>query len=197
MKERPLNLRQQKFVDEYLVDYKGRAAAVRAGYSEESYPMLLSNPRIMAAIEKAQKNHLRRLGLTQERVLEEYLKLAFSDIMNFVNVRTERVLVGHTKDGAPISQIKNTVTFKENFESLPDNVLAAISEISESPSAGVRIKLHDKLKALDSLAKHLGLFVNRVEVTGKGGGPIQYDLTKLSIEELSALEALLSKSTSS
>ncbi len=179
MTPRPLSLKQQRFVDEYLIDFKGRAAAQRAGYSENTAAGLLGDPRIIAAIEEAQKNHLKRLGLTQERVLEEYLKLAFSDMMNFINVRAGRV------------------TFKDNFDELPQNILAGISEISESPSAGIRLKLHDKLRALDALAKNLGLFVNRVEVTGRDGGPIQYDLSRLSIEELSTLETLLGKSTSS
>ncbi|MBT9132008.1 MAG: hypothetical protein DDT33_00516 [Firmicutes bacterium] len=179
MTTRPLSRKQQRFVDEYLIDFKAMPAARRAGYQDSTAAGLLSNPHITAAIEEAQKNHLKRLGLTQERVLEEYLKLAFSDMMNFINIRGDRI------------------TFKYNFDELPQNILAAISEISESPSTGIRIKLHDKLRALDSLAKHLGLFVNRVEVTGKDGGPIQYDLTKLSVEELSTLETLLGKSTSS
>ena len=38
---------------------------------------------------------------------------------------------------------------------------------------GVEIKMHDQAKALENVAKHLGMFVDRHEVTGKDGGPIQ------------------------
>lgn len=38
---------------------------------------------------------------------------------------------------------------------------------------GVEVKMHDQLKALDNVAKHLGMFIERAEVTGKDGGPIQ------------------------
>lgn len=51
-------------------------------------------------------------------------------------------------------------------------------------------------KALELLGKHLGMFVDKVEHTGKNGGPIQtsgVDLTKLSVDELRSLRALTSK----
>ena len=50
---------------------------------------------------------------------------------------------------------------------------AAISEMSHNQKGAVRIKLHDKKAALDSLAKHLGLFTDKLEVTGKDGAPLR------------------------
>lgn len=51
-------------------------------------------------------------------------------------------------------------------------------------------------KALELVGKHLGMFVDKVEHTGKNGGPIQTagpDLTKLSVDELRQLRALTVK----
>ncbi len=62
---------------------------------------------------------------------------------------------------------------------------------------GIEIKFQDQAKALENVAKHLGMFTERVEHTGKDGGPIQTesktDLSKLSTEELRQLAELSRK----
>ena len=174
-----LNQKQRRFIEEYLIDLNATQAAIRAGYSkktgfQQGYA-LLKKPEVKQEIAERQKDHLRRLGLTQERVLEEYMKLAYGDIMDFCNVRTERVVVGYGDDGSPISEVKNIVTFKDDLDNLPEEILAAISEVSES-GGNVKIRLHDKQRALDALSKHLGLFAaDKLEITGKDGGPIEIE----------------------
>lgn len=63
--------------------------------------------------------------------------------------------------------------------------------------AGIEIKFQDQGKALENVARHLGMFTDRVEHTGKDGGPIQTetkpDLSKLSVEELKQLAELTRK----
>ena len=58
--------------------------------------------------------------------------------------------------------------------------------------AGIEVKFQDQAKALENVAKHLGMFAERVELTGKYGGPIQtaVDLSGLTIEELRKLASL-------
>lgn len=63
---------------------------------------------------------------------------------------------------------------------------------------GLEVKLRDRDAALANLAKHLGMFPSRVELTGKDGGPVQHqalpaDLSNLSDDELSNLEAIAAK----
>ena len=196
-----LSAKRKRFVEEYLIDLNATQAAIRAGYSPKTAMttayLTKQEPEVAAEIARRQKELMENLGLSQERVLREYLKLAYANILDFCSVKTERILVGYTKDGEPISEVKNIVTFRDDFDELPDSLISAISEISESPSAGLKIKLHDKQKALDSLAKHLGLFVDRVEMSGKDGGPIDVrpDLSKLSIEELKSLEEILTRAS--
>ena len=57
-------------------------------------------------------------------------------------------------------------------------------------STGIEIKFRDQDKAMENIARHLGMFVEKHEITGKDGGPIkqEIDLSKLSIEELKLLE---------
>lgn len=63
--------------------------------------------------------------------------------------------------------------------------------------AGIEIKMRDQDKALENIARHLGMFKDKMELTGKDGGPLEvasHDLRKLSPEELKALEQILTKS---
>lgn len=80
-----------------------------------------------------------RLGITPERVLQEYARIAFADLRRL------------GKRGGKGFALKAP-------EDLQADDSAAISEIAESGSGGFRVKLYDKKAALDAIARHLGLF---------------------------------------
>lgn len=65
--------RQQRFVDEYLVDLNATKAAVRAGYSartaEQQGPRLLGKVEIADVVRKAQAARSQRVQITQDDVL--------------------------------------------------------------------------------------------------------------------------------
>ena len=187
---------QKKFIKEYLIDLNITAAALRAGYSEKTAYSIgqetFNKPHIQAAIQKEMNKRARRTEITADKVLEEYAKLGFSDVTDYLQVVTERILVGHDKEtGEPISDISQFVLMKDTAN-IPKSKLAAISEIKQAKDGSISFKLHDKKGALDSIAKHLGMFAERVELTGKDGGPIQtaVDLSGLTIEELRNLANL-------
>jgi phage terminase small subunit len=63
---------------------------------------------------------------------------------------------------------------------------------------GLEVKMHDQLRALDAVARHIGMFPSKVELTGKDGGPVRHqnvptDLSNLSDDELAHLEAIAAK----
>jgi phage terminase small subunit len=58
---------------------------------------------------------------------------------------------------------------------ISDDAVAAIAEVSKTRE-GMRVKLHDKVTALEKLGRHLAMFKDKVEVAGAGGGPVQIDL---------------------
>jgi len=78
-----LNAKQQRFVEEYLVDLNATQAAIRAGYSkrtaEQQGSRLLSNVKVAKAVSKAQEALSERAGITQERVLKRFEQIAFAD----------------------------------------------------------------------------------------------------------------------
>jgi len=69
-----LTLKQQRFVDEYLLDLNGTKAAVRAGYSEKTAKSIatenLTKPVIAAAIEEAMNKRAEAVGLRAEYVIK-------------------------------------------------------------------------------------------------------------------------------
>jgi phage terminase small subunit len=80
-----------------------------------------------------------RLGITPERILQEYARIAFADLRRIADWGPEGLV-------------------PKNPETLSEEDAAAISEMV-SGAAGYRIKLYDKKAALDAIARHLGMFV--------------------------------------
>ena len=173
-----LNTRQERFAAEYSVDQNGAAAARRAGYSKKnariSASQLLTNVNVRETIEENIETTLKKLGITRERIMKEYRRLAFANNKKVMTWGPNGVLL---KDSDKLSREDS----------------AAVAEVSETTSkdgGSLRLKMHDKKGALDALAKMSRMFVEKIEVTGKDGGPLQ--LEGISDEELStrAKEAL-------
>lgn len=141
-----LTAKQQAFVQEYLIDLNATQAAIRAGYSSSSAGAIgdenLKKPEIKEEIDKAMAIRSKRTGITADRVLRELARIAFFDSTVVANV-----------DG------RGSVTLMPT-DLLDADDRACISEISETitkDGGSVKVKYHDKLKALDILAKHLKL----------------------------------------
>ena len=88
----PLTDKQQRFVEEYMVDLNATQAAIRAGYSpntaaEQGYEHL-RKPQIQLAIEKARREQQERTGITADRVLREIAAVALADARELVEVKT-------------------------------------------------------------------------------------------------------------
>lgn len=189
--ETELTPKQRAFVREYLIDLNATQAAIRAGYAESGASVegsrLLANAKIKAAVDAAMQNRAERVGITADMVLAELAKIGFSDIRKAIKWRAHLVEEEDNPEGGDIAVIKTIVTNQVELigsEDIDDGTAAAISEISQNQGGGIKLKLHDKRAALVDIGKHLGMFRERVEHTGKDGGPIQtedttgYDLAR-------------------
>lgn len=159
--------RQLLFVQEYLVDMQGKAAAVRAGYSPRSAKYraakLLTRPHVQTLIAQAMAARSKATNITAERVLAEIALVGFADLQD------------HVETGAKGTKIKP-------FDQMPDGASRALESLAEShgPSGDrVTIKLHDKMKALEMLAKHLGLCKEQVDVSGGMDSELVIKVVKL------------------
>jgi len=156
--KRKLNSKERIFVDEYLLHLNPERAAIAAGYSRsmartKAYQWVSDGkrkPHVFSAVKAALDRRSKRTEIRQDSVLEELARIAFFDPRRLFD-----------KDGTLIPLCD-----------LPKDVAAAIVGLhrSEAPGNGVKaksrvtnIRFADKLKALDSLARHLGMFVDRVQ----------------------------------
>jgi phage terminase small subunit len=146
-----LNRKQQAFVDEYLIDLNATQAAIRAGYSVDSAKEIgceyLTKPNIQEAVARAMAERSRRTGINQDRVVLELAKIGFVKITDIVD---------------NTGKIKDTAT---------DDDLACIESVkykrsdSECGSSVEReVKIASKLKALELLGKHLGMWNDKIDL---------------------------------
>lgn len=138
--------KQKRFVAEYLVDLNATQAAIRAGYSWKSAARiavdLLNKTQVSEAIQKAMRDREARTEITQDKVLEELARVAFANGADFA-----RVIV---KNGCQTVELVNT-------DDVPPEKRSAIAGIKKG-KYGIEVSSYDKVKALELLGKHLGLF---------------------------------------
>lgn len=119
-----LTPKQQRFVEEYLIDLNATQAAIRAGYSEKTAKEIgsenLTKPNIAKAIAEAQEKLSNKAQVTVEMVVQGLLNEA--------------------------------------------------KDLSEGSTQSARVS------AWAHLGKHLGMFKDKIEHTGKDGGPIDLSL---------------------
>lgn len=157
-----LTPRQQCFVEEYLIDLNASQAAIRAGYSTDNAntegSRLLANVNIRARIDVALAERSKRTGVNAEIVIQELARIALVNPMNIIDPDTGGIKAGAVDDVAAIASVRVKVTPTKNGDTIEREV-----------------RMADKIKALELLGKHLGMFVDRKEITGKDGGPIQLE----------------------
>lgn len=161
--------KQKVFVTEYLKDFNATKAAIRAGYSPKTAysigPSLLRKQNIAAYIEAKRKEMDKKLDLTVDAVVDEWRRMAMADMTDFVEFGS-RVVKNNQSD----SEAEDDDGFGETID--PDGLVKKINYIYLKNSNtvngkliksiragrdGVTITLVDKEKALENLAKFLGI----------------------------------------
>lgn len=143
--------KQKKFVEEYLIDLNATQAAIRAGYSVKNAGKigheLLEKTRISNEITKKIAERSRRTGINADRVLIELAKIAFVNADDVIESKDATLKENASRDDLAAIQSIKVKTFGED---------------------GVEreIKLADKLKALDMLGRHLGMWNDKLQVSG-------------------------------
>lgn len=159
--------KQKRFCEEYLIDLNATQAAIRAGYSANSAGQnadrMMKNDEIRARIDTALAERSRRTGVTADRVVRELAKVAFVNADDLIDTETATLRMGASEDDkACIASVKVKTSVGGDMD------------ITER-----EIKLCDKLKALELLGKHLGMFTEKVEVGGEAAGCLKDILSQL------------------
>ena len=147
--------KQKAFVDEYLIDLNATQAAIRAGYSSKNADKigheLLGKTRVSESISQAMADRSRRTGISQDRVIRELAKIAFVNASDVIDPEDASVLVDAARED-----------------------LACIQSVKVKQMTGEKgdmtereVKLADKLRALELLGKHLGMWTDKLELEGE------------------------------
>jgi phage terminase small subunit len=140
--------RQASFLKHYFRDFNAKMAAIRAGYNPKSAAImghrLLRHPKVLAAIEARAADEERGLITEADRVVLEFMRIAFSDIRQYLNQDAE----------ARLSLVES--------DALPHGASAAVAAVrTRTGSPYVYLRLQDKARALRALAKRVGFFERR------------------------------------
>lgn len=159
-------IKYQIFAKEYVIDMNGSRAAIAAGYAPASAyskaSQLLSNIKVKRLVDAEIQRRSSKIELKAEQVVEELRRLAFSNMIDFMEI---------DEYGKPTGL---------NLSNLTRDQAAAIQEITEDTTGGngdgerrlvlrTKFKLSDKTKNLELLGRHLGMFQDNVTVKGLDG----------------------------
>lgn len=217
----PITAKQQRFVDEYLVDLNATQAAIRAGYSEktaqEQSSRLLSNVIVAEAVAAGQSALAEKTGITQQAVLNRWWQIATADpnaviqfrrtccrychgsghrfqwrdaeefalaLANFNNRKKgEDAEPGEAPEGAPTDEggygyhrladphsacpqcygEGRATVYATDTRKLDDAAKALYAGVKQT-QAGFEVKLQDQGKALENVARHLGMFNDKLKL---------------------------------
>lgn len=145
--------KQRIFADEYLIDLNA-TRAYKIAYprvkndetAAAAAARLLKNVKVVTYIEKRMQDRQKRTEVTQDRVIEELAAIAFARATDFAQIVNGNVVLTNTAD-------------------LTESQIKAIAGIKEG-KFGIELKLNDKEKALELLGRHLGMFKDKLEVSG-------------------------------
>ena len=148
-----LTAKQKHFVQEYLKDLNATQAAIRAGYSENSAMeqgyQLLQKTSVQSSIQKAFDKRSERTQITVDKVLRELALVGFANAADYFSWG-------------------KTITIQESCDLTREQcaVVAEVSETETKDGGTIRVKLYDKLKALEMIGRHLVMFKDTVNHTG-------------------------------
>jgi len=189
--EKKLTAKQQRFCDEYLIDLNATQAAIRAGYSKktanEQGARLLANVSVQKYLQKRKTDRIERTEITQDMVLLELANIAFSNAADYAAVVEKNAMAEVDGNMIPLfdengDPVKYRTVEPVLTADLTESQKRALSVIKKGRD-GFEIKPYDKIRALELLGKHLGMFTEQVKVTGDVNNP----MAGLTTEELKKL----------
>lgn len=170
-----LTRNQKIFADEYLIDLNA-TRAYKAAYKNvkkdetaaANGSRLLRNAKVKNYIDEKMKEREKRTEVTQDKVVKELAAIAFNKGSDYAQIVEEPIIIngGYVRDPDT-----GSLKTQERIKVTPTNKLTkdqqkAIAGIKEGRN-GVEVNTYDKVRALELLGKHLGMFKDRVEVSGE------------------------------
>lgn len=168
--------KQQRFVEEYLIDLNGTQAALRAGYSEKTAGRqaceLLEKTHIAEAIAEAKAQRSIKTSIDATYVLNRLVEIDQMDVLDILDDD------GHMR---PVSQWPKV--WRTTLSGMDINRLSSIGKGDDAiESVLQKIKWPDKVKNLELIGKHVEVQAFKDQLGVSGGMKISHE------DALSALE---------
>jgi len=149
----------EKFCQEYVIDFNGTRAAKAVGFGKTRRSSSMASVRLLARIDiqkrisKLMADRSERTRITQDMVLQELAVLGFSDFKHYGQIKNDGSLEFYS-----FKKIKDEKT----------RAIQSMKEITGASGRSISLKLHEKVRPLELLGKHLGMFVDthNVNLTG-------------------------------
>jgi len=169
-----LTEKQQLFCDEYMIDLNATQAAIRAGYSQKTAYSIgeenLRKPEIHRFLQDRMQERAARIDVDKDHVLRRLVDIDQMDLLDILN-----------EDGS-IKAFSQWPKIWRQFLSGID-----VSELfegrgNEKKMIGImkKIKWPDKVKNLELIGKHLGMFNEKRDhkhsFLGKDGTPLKLNV---------------------
>lgn len=157
--------KQHAFIEHYLTHWNATQAAIDAGYSEKTArvigPENLSKPAIQAAVQA----RLAELTMSADEVLTRLTSQARGSLAPFIRRDADGDLYGFDlHETQPLHLIKKASVTRRRQKDDRDEIVTVET---------ITLELYDAQAALALLGRHHKLFVDRTELTGKDGAPIE------------------------
>ena len=159
--------KQKAFVDEYLIDLNATRAykAVYTGIKNDDVARkngsrLLTNADVKEYLNQRMKDREKRTEITQDKVLKELAAIAFANGSDFARVVTK---TGFNKQG---KEVQYQDVELEVTDQLPEEKKKAIAGIKMGKN-GIEVSTCDKVKALELLGRHLGMWNDKLQVNNE------------------------------
>ena len=164
-----LTEKQRLFCIYYIKCFNATKAAIKAGYSkstagEQGY-QLLQKTSIKVEIQKLKKNKLNRAMLNEDDIFQKYIDIAFADITDYLGFGNKEV----KGENGPYFVSYVTLEDSDNIDG------TLINEISQGKD-GIKLKLQDKMKALQWLADRMDLLPTHTQAK------LDLEILKLEVE---------------
>jgi phage terminase small subunit len=178
--------KQKLFANEYLVDLNA-TRAYKAVYKSvknddvaaQAGSRLLRNVKVADYISERMKEREKRTEITQDMVLKELASIAFDDIKNYLAFKTVKTQIGVDDDGEPIIDYRTVVDMRDSDLIDTKN----IAELSIGKDGQFKFKLYCRDNALIQLGKHLGMFTDKVELSGSINNEVEIIIGAENIED--------------
>ena len=181
-----LSYKQQRFIDEYMIDFNGTQAAIRAGYSPRTARhqahQLVTDYRIQAELKARTAKLSEQASITVAEIVERLAAILRATMRDYLRMTAKGELA-------------------LDFSRATPQQMAAVQHLEIDRAAGedadgakkFRLRLYDKIAAADKLLRHLGAYRDRVELSGPEGGPVEVGPPLTDEERLKALIALIAR----